>query len=62
MGNRKTLGTIVFVVGIVILALFLLADAIGIGRTAGFGRDQIVGAIVGAIVAIVGAVLIFRES
>jgi low affinity Fe/Cu permease len=61
MANRKTLGMVVLVVGIIILALFVLADPIGIGRSSGFGRDQIVGSVVGAIVTIAGLVLVFRE-
>lgn len=61
MEGKKTAGIVLLVVGIVILALSLTADAIGIGGSPVFGRDQIVGTIVGAIVAVVGLVLTLRK-
>jgi hypothetical protein len=61
MINRKTLGIILLVVGIVLLVLSLTADMIGIGSTAGFGYKQIAGSIVGVVVAIVGYVLMSRK-
>ena len=48
-------------VGIVILFLSLLADPIGIGGWPGFGRDQILGTIVGAVVTVVGLILTLRR-
>jgi hypothetical protein len=56
MGGKKA-GIVLLVVGIVVLLLSLLADPIGIGGWPGFGYYQIGGAIVGAIVAVVGLVL-----
>jgi hypothetical protein len=53
----KTVGIVVLVVGIVVLLLSLVADLIGIGGRPGFGYYQIVGTIVGAVVAVVGLVL-----
>lgn len=61
MGGKKTAGIVLLVVGIVVLLLSLLADLIGIGGWPGLGRDQIVGAIVGAIVTVVGLVLTLRK-
>jgi hypothetical protein len=61
MGGKKTVGTVLLVVGIVVLLLSLIADPIGIGGHTGFGRDQILGAIVGAIVTVVGLVLTLRK-
>jgi hypothetical protein len=61
MGNNKTLGIVLLVVGIVVLLLSLAADMIGIGGAAGFGYKQIIGAIIGAIVAVVGFVLNSRK-
>jgi hypothetical protein len=60
MGNRKTVGIVLLVVGIVVLLLSLLADPIGIGGSPAFGRDQIAGAIAGVIVAVGGFALAFR--
>jgi hypothetical protein len=61
MGGKKTIGTVLLVVGIVVLLLSLVADPIGIGGSPGFGRNQIVGAIVGAIVTVVGLVLTLKK-
>jgi hypothetical protein len=61
MVNRRTLGIIVLVVGLVVLAVSLLADPIGIGDASGFGGDQIRGTIAGAIVTVVGLVLMLRK-
>ncbi len=57
MGGKKTGGIVLLVVGIVILVLSLLADPIGLGAGQGFGYKQIVGAVIGVIVTIVGLVL-----
>jgi hypothetical protein len=61
MGGKKTAGIVLIVVGIVVLLLSLGADPIGIGGSPGFGYYQIVGAIVGAIVTVVGLVLTLKE-
>jgi hypothetical protein len=61
MVDKKTAGIVLLVVGIIILALSLLADPIGIGGSSGFGYYQIVGAVVGIIVAVVGFFLMRRE-
>ncbi len=55
---QKTLGTILMVVGIAIIALSLLADVIGIGGGhPGIGVKQILGAVVGLIVVVVGNIM-----
>jgi hypothetical protein len=61
MGSKKIAGIVLLVVGIVVLILSLAADPMGIGASPGFGRDQIVGTIAGAIVAVVGLVLTLRK-
>jgi hypothetical protein len=61
MGGKKTAGIVLLVIGIVVLALSLGADPIGIGSNPGFGYYQIVSAIVGAIVAVVGLVLTLKK-
>ena len=58
----KTAGTVLLVVGIVVLLLSLLADSIGIGGNPIFGRNQIAGTIAGAIVTVVGLVLTLRKQ
>jgi len=56
----KTAGIVVLVVGIVVLLLSLLAYPIGIGGPA-FGPYQIVGTIVGAVLAVIGLVLTLKK-
>lgn len=61
MGNMKTIGIILMVVGIVLLVLSLTADMIGIGGAPGFGIKQIAGSIGGGVIAVVGLVLFRRK-
>jgi len=52
--NNKTLGNILLVIGIIILIFFVLVDVIGIGVDPGFGYKQIIGVVVGVVVAGIG--------
>ena len=62
MGNKKTIGVALLVVGVIVLIVSLAADAIGLGGAIGaFGYKQIIGAVVGVIVAVVGFVLYSRK-
>ena len=62
MGNKKTIGIALLVVGVIVLIVSLAADAIGLGGAVGaFGYKQIIGAVVGVIVAVVGFVLYSRK-
>jgi hypothetical protein len=57
MQNKRSLGIVVAVLGVFVLAVSLLADALGIGGAAGaFGIKQIIGTAAGALLAIVGIV------
>jgi len=60
MGNKKTIGIALLAVGVVLLIVSLAADSIGIGLP-GFGLKQIIGTVVGVIVAVVGFVLYSRK-
>jgi uncharacterized membrane protein len=55
--GKKGLSLILIVVGIIILLVSLLADMIGIGGYPGMGYKQIIGAIVGAVISIIGFIL-----
>lgn len=44
----------ILALGVVILVLSILADAIGLGRDEGFGWKQTVGALVGIVLIVVG--------
>lgn len=61
MRNLRTVGIALLAVGVIILAVALLADPIGIGEGDKFGSNQILAAVVGAIVAIAGLVLMRRQ-
>jgi hypothetical protein len=55
--GKKGLSLILIVVGIIILLVSLLADVLGIGGYPGIGYKQIIGAIVGAVISIIGFIL-----
>jgi hypothetical protein len=61
MGSKKTTGIALFVAGIVILILSLVANSIGLGNPSVFGWIQIAGTIVGAIAAAVGLFLTLKK-
>jgi multisubunit Na+/H+ antiporter MnhG subunit len=60
MIERKRIGTILLILGIVILFLSLLADFLGLGES-GFGYKQTTGTILGAIICVVGIILMFKK-
>jgi len=61
VGRKKTIGVVLFGVGAVILILSLVADPIGIGVWLGFGWKQMVGALIGAGLTVVGLVLGYKR-
>jgi len=61
MKDRKISGYILFIGGIAVLGLSLLADTIGIGGSGAFGFKQILGAVTGAIAAVAGLVLAVKR-
>jgi len=61
MSNKKTIGITLLAIGVVLLIGSLAADVIGVGGAAGFGYKQIIGAVAGAILAVVGFVLYSRK-
>jgi hypothetical protein len=61
MGAKKTTGIVLFALGAVILVLALAADPIGIGGSPGFGRRHILGALLGAVLTVVGLALGYKK-
>ncbi len=61
MGNKKVIGIVLLVVGVLLLIVSLAADSLGIGGSPGIGYKQILGAVAGVIVAVVGYVLMSRK-
>lgn len=55
--TRRNLGLIVLIVGIILVLAAVTADLTGLGGQPGFGWKQMVGAGLGAIVAIIGGIL-----
>ena len=54
MSNKKTIGIVLLVVGIIVMALSLFANQLGVGLTAVFGYKQSLGAVLGAVIAAAG--------
>jgi uncharacterized membrane-anchored protein YitT (DUF2179 family) len=55
MGGKKNIGTVLIIVGIVVLFVSVAADAIGVGHAPGIGHNQILGAVIGAMLAGLGS-------
>ena len=54
MAQRRSFGTILAVIGIVIMVVSVLADYIGLGGGGGMGNKQMLGLIIGAALGIIG--------
>lgn len=59
--NQKIPAIVVILLGALFLLASLLADVTGIGDDPGFGRQQIMGTILGVVVLAVGAYL-FKKA
>ena len=59
MEQKRKIGLALLIVGIVVLIIFVAADAIG--GSPGFGYQQMAGTAAGAIAAIIGAILMRRK-
>jgi hypothetical protein len=61
MGSKKTTGIVLFGAGAVILVLALAVHPIGIGGSPGLGWKQILGALGGAVLTVVGLALGYKK-
>ncbi len=61
MVDERTMGFRLLIGGIVVLIVSIMADIIGLGGSSGFGYRHMIGTAVGAIAAIVGALLMWRS-
>jgi len=59
--NQRTIGIILLIIGLVLAALSLAADLIGLGEGGGFGYKQIAGLVVGVAGIIAGIIFIIRK-
>jgi len=60
--NQRSIGIILLIIGLVLAALSLTADLIGLGEGSGFGYKQIAGLVVGVAGIIAGLVFLVRKS
>jgi len=59
--SKKMLGVVFIILGVIVLMVSLAADALGIGTRTGIGWKQILAAVIGALVALDGVFLVFRN-
>ena len=59
--SKRMLGVVFIILGVIVLIISLAADALGIGTVTGIGWKQILAAIIGALVALLGVLLAFRN-
>ena len=59
--SKRTIGFVLVFLGVVMLVVSLAADTLGIGNVPGFGWKQILGAVVGAVVALGGVWLVWSK-
>jgi hypothetical protein len=60
--SKKTIGTGLIVIGVILLIVSLFFDSLGLGGAPGMGLKQIAGMAVGVIVAIIGGWLLMGEK
>ncbi len=57
MSQKRKLGALLIGVGIVVFLISIFADPLGIGGYPGFGTKQVIGTIIGVVLAIIGVIL-----
>lgn len=60
--QKKTLGSILTLVGITVLLISLFADLIGIGGYPGIGWKQVVGIVIGFVIIVIGSYVTQERS
>lgn len=61
--SLRTVGIILVIVGIVVGAVAVLADTLGLGASPGtFGTNQIIGLVVGLVLVVIGIVVYYRSG
>ena len=60
--GNKTASILVIVIGVGLLAASLLADVTGLGDNPGFGPQQTMGTITGAVIACIGLFLTMKAK
>ena len=61
--SQKSIGMVLMIIGVIALAVSLLADFIGIGKfPSAMGPYQLLAAAVGLIIAVIGGIIYFRRG
>jgi uncharacterized membrane protein len=60
--SRKSIGWAVTTAGIIVVAIAALADQIGIGTSDALGWKQILGVVIGAVIAVSGFIIASRRE
>jgi len=55
-----TLGAVLLIIGIAVLVESVFADGIGVGNLTGFGRNQTIGTVIGAVLTAGGIFLMLK--
>ncbi len=61
MKNGKPIGSAAIALGIALLVVSLMADSLGIGNASGLGWKQIAGGLGGAVLAVIGGVVLCKK-
>lgn len=61
MMSARWVGIALILVGLIVTVVFILADAIGIGDSDGFGPNQVLGLVIGLFLIAVGGFLYLRR-
>ena len=59
--NQKTISILLISAGVILAALSLFADTLGLSANTTFGYKQIAGLVIGIVVVIAGAILLRRR-
>lgn len=59
--DKTTLGAVAIIVGIALLFQSLFADGIGIGLNPAFGYNQLIGSVIGGVLAAAGLFLVIKN-
>ncbi|MBN1931661.1 MAG: hypothetical protein JW786_08655 [Desulfobacterales bacterium] len=62
MGTKKTIGIIVLIIGVILLILSLAADVVRLGVSPNFGPIQIAGTVIGALIVVIGILLLRKKK
>jgi hypothetical protein len=55
--SRRSLGSALAAIGIIVVAISALADQIGIGDEEAFGLQQVLGVVIGVLIVVAGFVI-----